>query len=412
MKTLFKFLVLGTLLTTFGALSAFAQEKDLATLFEEFKQQRKAPCGQRDTALATGKTILEKFGNDTDNAEVIKFVRDNVGKIEKEDPACKQSTAQASAYNDSYKAKDWPKFISTSKEIITREGDSPLGFDVMLTLVSVGYNRSAVDKNDAFSNDTLNYAKIALQKLNAGTSSKTYGVFEPFKTKESAQSWMNYIIGYYTNKAAATDPTKKKEALGYFYKSTLIGMDNKNDVSIYTNIGTWYFDEAATLDKKYRDIRAANNNTETDEAKGYLALARGYADRGIDAFGRARQIAIANKATPKAIEAINKTLTDLYKFRFNIAATAPTPDLEKYVSALIAKPMPDPSTDVTPVIEEVKPATTTTSTTTTTPATNAATTNTTKTPATTKDTPATNTATTTKPTTPVKKPVTKKKGTR
>ena len=290
----------------------------------------------------------------------------------------------------------------------------------MLTLVSVGYNRTAIDKLDTYNNDTLNYAKIALQKLNSGTTSKTYGVFEPFKTKENATSWMNYIIAFYTERAAATDPAKKKEALAYFYKSTQTGTENKSDVQIYTKIGDYYFTEAAKLDKEYRDIRAANNNTETDEAKAKLALARGYADRGIDAFGRAKQIAIQNKATQKVIDAIGKTLTDLYKFRFNIAPTAPTPDLEKYVSDLLAKPMPDPATDVTPVIEEEKPVTTTTSstttpttTTTTTPvSTTTPTTKPTTTTTTTKPTTTTNTATTTKTTTPVKKPVTKKKGTR
>jgi hypothetical protein len=421
MKTLFKTLVLGTFLTTLGAVSTFAQDgTELEALFTRYKTERKAACGQRDAALATAKSILA-FGTSTDpkiqeiaklNEEVINYVKTDSAKIATGDPVCKRNDL----YNTSYKAKDWAKFIPVSKEIIASEGDSALGFDVMLTLVSVGYNRTAVDKLDTYNNDTLNYAKMALQKLNSGKTSEKYGVFEPFKTKENATSWMNYIVGFYTNKAAATDPNKKKEALAYFYKSTQTGTENKNDVSIYTNIGDYYFTEAAKLDKEYRDIRAANNNTETDEAKAKLALARGYADRGIDAFGRARQIATANKATPKVIEAINKTLTDLYKFRFNIAPEAKTPNLETYVSGLLSKPMPDPATDVTPVIEEVAPATTTTtsSTTTTTPATNAATTNGTTKAATTtsKETPATNTATTTKTTTPVKKPVTKKKGTR
>jgi hypothetical protein len=407
MKTLFKFLVLATLLTMLGVVSAFAQEETLETAFNRYKVERKQPCGQRDAALTTGKMIIEKFGSDELNKEVIDYVKKDSDKIAKEEPVCKRNAA----YNKAYTDKDWPKFVPISKEIIAQEGDAALGFDVMLTLVSVGYNRSVVDKIDTYNNDTLNYAKMALQKLNSGATSKNYGVFEPFKTKENATSWMNYIIGFYTNKAAASDPTKKKEALGYFYKATQTGTENKNDVSIYTNIGTWYFDEAARLDKEYRDIRAANNNTDTDEGKAKLALARGYADRGIDAFGRARQIATANKATPKAIEAINKTLTDLYKFRFNIAPEAKTPNLESYVSGLLSKPMPDPSTDVTPVVEEVAPTTTTTSTTTT-PATNAATTSNTTKPAASKETPAANTATTTKTATPVKKPVTKKKGTR
>ncbi len=418
MKTLFRVLALGMLLTTLGVISGFAQEPDLETLFTKFKTERKAACGQRDAATATGKLIIEKFGADVDNQPVITYVKEQVALFEKEDPSCKLFAA----YDTSYKAKDWAKFVSVSKEIMAKEGDSPLGFDVMLTLVSVGYNQTALAKVDTYNSDTINYAKMALQKLEANKPSQgKYGVFLPFKSKENAQSWMNYILGFYANRAAANDMAKKKEALAYFYKSTMVGTDNKSDVSIYTDIGDYYFTEAARLDKEYRDIRAANNNTETDEAKAKLGLARGYADRGIDAFGRARKVATENKATKKTpdeiakaqkvIDGISKTLTDLYKFRFNLAPTAPTPDLDKYVSNLLAKPMPDPATDVTPVVEEVAPTTTTTtSTTSTMPATNTAATTTTTKPAATT-TPAANT-TTNKTTTPAKKPVTKKKGTR
>jgi hypothetical protein len=406
MKTLFKVLVLAILLTAFSALT-FAQEPDLATLFEKFKGEAKAACGQRDAALVTGKLIIEKFGADELNKDVIAFVKKKMAAIEKEDPRCKLNDR----YNNAYKTKDWANFFTASKEIMAAEGDSPLGFDVLLTNASVGFNRADVDKIDTYNADTLNYAKTALQKLDAGKTTPTFGVFEPFKTKESAQTWMNYIVAYMMYEKM----NQKKEALPYYYKATQIGTEKKNEVAIYIKIGKFYLDEAARYDGEYRKAHAAdkaNNVEDTEETKKLLGLGRANADRAIDAFGRARKFAIDNKAAKAAIDDYTKTLADLYRFRFNLAPDAKTPDLEPYVSGLTSKPMPNPATEITPVVEEVKPAatTSTTPTTPTTPTT-ATTTKPTTTPTTTT-TKETTTATTTKPKTPVKKPVTKKKGTR
>ncbi len=346
MKTLFKVLVLGILMTAFAALT-FAQDgPTLADLFDKFKIERKAACGERDAALATGKLIIEKFGDDELNKDIIDYVKKQVAIIEKDDLPCKRFNR----YNKDYKDKNWSDFFAVSKEIMSIEGDSTLGFDVLITLTSVGYERTALDKLDTYNNETINNAKSVLQKIEAGKTSKSYGTWVPFNSKENTQSWMNYILGFYTLRAAANDPSKKKDALAYFYKSTQVGNDNKNDVSIYTQIGDYYFSEAAKLDEKYRGIRAANNNTDNDESKAVLGMARGYADRGIDAFARARKISIDNKAKQTQIDAISKTLSDLYKFRFNIAPDAKTPDLEMYVSGLLTKLMPDPATDVTPVL--------------------------------------------------------------
>ncbi len=433
MKTLFKVLVLGILLTAFSALTFAQDANELATLFEKFKTEAKAPCGQRDAAMATGKTIIEKFGADELNKDVIDYVKKKMADFEKTEPRCKL----IESYNASYRAKDWNKFMSLSKELLAQESNTPLGLDIALTMVSVGYDQ-AVAKVDTYNNDTLNYAKQAIQKIEGGTGSQTgnFGTYNGFKTKtfpdgkNNSLNWMNYVLGYVNfYRLGATDPAKKKEALPYFYKVTQIPGENQKEISLYTNIGNWYFDQAAELDKKYRDLRAANNNTDTDESKAVLGMARGYADRAIDSFARARKVAQENKATPKVLEAISKTLTDLYKFRFNIAPDAKTPDLENYVSGLLTKPMPDPATDITPVVEEVKPTPTTT-TGTTPPTTTPSTTTTTPKPTTTTKQPTTTnvkqptsstttnstteatTATTTKPKTTVKKPVTKKKGTR
>jgi len=407
MKTLFKVLALSVLVTAFSTVT-FAQEEDLATMYARFRTEIKAKCGERSAALATGKTIIEKFAADPLNGDVIKYVRDKVAAIEKEDPACRRSDA----YNKAFETKNWANFFTAGKEVISAEGpNSPLALDVMLDLVSVGYDRAALDKVDTYNADTMTFAKTALERLNAGTASSTkkYGAWLPFETKEAAQSWMNYIIGWQMyNKL-----NQQKEALTYFYKASQIGTAKKNDTTIYTNIGKFYFDEAVRLDTEYRDKRKANNNEDNDETKALLALARGTADRASDAFGRAYKIASQDPKLATLKTNIAKTLSDLYKFRFNLA-DAKQADIDKYVNDLVAKPMPDPAVAVTPVVEVTPTTTTTTSTTSTTlNTTNAAATSTTPTPAATtnsgKTTPATKT--TTKTTTTVKKPV-KKKGTR
>jgi hypothetical protein len=417
MKTLLKVLVLGLLLTAFSAL-AFAQDNgpDLATLFEKFKTEAKAKCGERDAALVTGKEIVDKFGADELNKDVIEFVKKKMADIEKTDPRCKLETR----YDTTYKAKNWPEFLNVSKQILAMEGDTPLGLDILLTQVSVGYDRGATDA------DSISNAKLVLQRVDAGKASKTgnWGVFEGFKTKDfpqgkdNVQGWMNYIIGT----TMYNKLNQKKEALPYLYKVTQINNEKKNETWLYTSIGQYYFEDAAKIFEKYTEMRKANNNEDTDETRAILGLARGTADRAADAFGRAYKIA-ADAATKDPAKAqlkttIAKTLTDLYKFRFNLA-DAKQADVDKYVSELTAKPMPDPATDVTPVVVE-KPATSTTSTTSTTPAT--PTTNTKATTTTpvkqpmsstaTTSTTDTTTATTTKPATTVKKPAPKKKGTR
>ncbi len=414
MKTLFKVLVIGILLTAFSALT-FAQDKPaLADLFEKFKTEYKAPCGQRDAALVTGKQIIDLYGSDELNKDVIALVKKRMDTINSTDPDCKRNDR----YNAAYKAKNWADFFAVSKEIIAAKGDSPLSLDIMLTLVSVGYNRVSVDKIDTFNTDTFNYAKMALQKLDAGQNPEKFGtppayqwgVFEPFKSKENAQSWMNKIIGYLMYEKM----NQKKEALTYLYKATQIGTENKDDVPTFINVGNYYFDEASRYDTLYRESRKANNNEDNDETRKLLGLARANADRGMDAFGRAVKAA----KTPVQKTGLTKTLTDLYKFRFNLAPDAKTPDLDRYVTDLNSKPMADPASEVIPVVIEVKPATTPTTPTTTKPETTTTpvtpkpttTTPTTKKPAMTDSTEST--TTTPKPKTPVKKPATKKKGTR
>ena len=404
MKTLFKVLALSILLTAFSAL-AFAQDKPaLDTLYAQFRTELKVKCGDRSAALATGNKIVELYGTDEINKEVIDFVKGKVTEIKEKDPVCKREDAYVAAV----KTKNWNEVFTTGEVIVNAEGDSPKGLDVKLDLVQVGFDRT-LEKNDAFNGKTLAYAKSALDAINAGkpSNSKAYGALFQFKTKEEALSWLNYYVGWLMyNKTS-----QKKEALPYLFKAAQVGTAKKNDTSIYTNIGSYYFDEAGRLYTEYTDKLKANNNEPNDEIKNLLGLARGTADRALDAFGRAYNIVKNDTAKAALRTSIADTLVKLYKFRFQLTE-AKQADIDKYVADLVAKPMPDPATAVTPVVEAAPTTATTSTTSTTLSPNNAATVNETPTSATTtgKTTPTTKT-TTTKTTTTVKKPV-KKKGTR
>ena len=401
MKTLFKVLALSTLLTA-SAVLTFAQDEKptLEALYAQFRKEAPKKCGGRSAGLVTGKKIIELYGNDEPNKDVIKFVRDRMAEIEKEDPVCERENAYIAAFN----AKNWNDVFKTDEVIINAEGDNPKGIDIRLDLVQVGYDRAYGEKNDAFNAKTLALAKSTLDAINAGKTSNSgkYGAFAQFGTKEAAQSWLNYIIGwqmYYKM-------NQQKEALPYLYKATLVSNEKKNDTTIYTNIGKFYFEEAARLYDEYTAKRKANNNEDNDETKALLALSRGYADRASDAFGRAYIIAKADPKLKTLQTNIAKTLTDLYVFRFQVPSAKQT-DIDAYVNGLTSKTMPDPATPVTPVVEATPTTTTTSTTSTSLNTTNAAATSATPTPAATTN--SSKTTPTTKTT--VKKPV-KKKGTR
>lgn len=413
MKTLLRVFAVTVFLTTVGIISANAQDEkcpDLAACFELFKAELNKPCGSRDKAVEYGQYIAEKFKDDADNAELVKKIAARAAKIKEEDRICKRNAA----YNDTYKAKRWDDFFGISKEIMNDPAttDKGLVLDLMLTHVSTGFDRAA-EKNDAYNNDTLMYAKTALLNIEAGQLSKSakWGVFAPFSSKENAVSWMNYTIGFINYyRLGESNPAKKDEAISYFFKASQVG-EKKTDPYVYREIGIWYASKATDLFAEYQKIVDANNKTATDEAKAKLALARAYADRAIDAFGRAQKLATDAKLKTD----ITESLTEFYKFRFN----GKTEGLDKYVADMVAKPMPDPSSTVVPVVEEPAPTTTgETTTTTTVPTVKTATAPTTATKpvtapaATTVKAPTPAATTSTKPAATVKKPAQRKKGTR
>lgn len=293
------------------------KQYSLETLFDKFKTAQKSACGQRNLAIAIGKKILFLHSNDELNQDVIKYVKLKVPIFEKEDRICIRNAD----YDNSYKTKNWRWFFIISKEIIEEEKDKPLALDVMLTLVSVGYNRAAVDDDDTYNDDTIDYAKKAIELIESGmTTQMRWGVYEPFKSREDALKWSNYIIGYlyyYRLK-------EKKKALAYFYKLTQYNPEYLFGSAIYQAAAIYYFNREPGMASSL----AINKFVTT--AMGYTVQPVGEENNSADESAKIDEMV-----------GLYKKLVDLYKMRFNLEPGENVNSLEDYIQKLINRPLPD-----------------------------------------------------------------------
>lgn len=297
----------------------------LENLYEKFKIARKSDCGQRAEAVRLGTLIIEKFGNDPINQEIIQYVKNQTAKIEQEEESCNFKKQPP---------RNRAEFIKLSKKIIEKESDSLLALDVMLTLVSVGYEHSVIEKDDTFIRETLFYAETAIKKIESGQISKTWGVFAPFKTKENALGWMNYIIGWIKfNKL-----NNRKEAFSYLYKAVQFDGELSRTWAVYQVIANYYFDFLGSNIELWKE-----ENLET---------AKGYTDRALIFLAKGYELAVENKAAKEHTDFIYFQLSNLYKYRFNIAANEKAEGLENFLNVLTSQPIPDLNSPVVPIFEE------------------------------------------------------------
>ena len=434
MKTIFRVLTLGFLMSAVPAASVFAQDvcaevEAQQALYKQFTDNipsntAKKTIDERKVAIQAGKQYVEKYGACKDSEQIVSYLKTNLPAMEKaiNDEQAKQATgALYTRFDKAIDAANTTEIFSSGKEILAKEPDF---VDVTIAMASAGFDQSVANPPvDTFSNDTITYSKMAIQQIEANKASKTqnYGVkkysykTDKFAGRENALGLMNYNIGYILYyRQGKTDPSKKKEALPYFYKATQYNAFSKTDPFVYQTIGAWYLDEAIKLDAKRSEILKANENKETDESSAIFAMSKGYVDRAIDAYARAYKLASAPGGDVKRKDALYAKLKELFAFRYE----GKTENIDNFVAGVMNNPMPDPTTEPTPV-KEATPTTTTTSgggsasamtSDTTSENTAAMAKPAAKTAATTTTKAATNGAATTKAA--VKKPAPKKKGTR
>ncbi len=443
MKTIFRVLMLGVMTAATGAASVFAQDvcteiEAKQALYKQFTDNipsntAKKTIDERKTAVQAGKQYVDKYGACADDKQIVDYLKANVPAMEKRITDEEGIAAKGDLYkrfDAEIDASNVNGVFSSGKAILAKE---PEFLDVTLTLANSGFDQ--VEKNptvNTYNEDVLTYSRTGLQQIEAGKISQTkgYGAKQySYKTdkypdgKNNALGALNYNIGYIMYYRQGKDnPAKKKEALPYFYKSTQYNSFAKNFPLVYQTIGAWYLDEAIRMDGERQKKITEAGDKDTDETIAMLGMQKGYADRAIDAYARAYSLAKADPKNKPYADTLYTKLKELYNFRYN----GKTDGIDQFVATVMSKPMPAPTTEVTPVTEAVPATTTTTSgaakqstmtsddtSTSATDTTDRGKATTTKTSVTTdtKTTPS-GTTTTAKPKTVVKKPTPKKKGTR
>ena len=368
MKSIFRFLVLGAAATTFavaGANSAYAQDvcADVdaqKAVYERFTANYSGTTlEQRKAAVTAAKEYLEKYGNCADSAQQNDYFKkylpaaeEYIRKTEGAAADAAKTKAMYDRFNNSLAAKNWDELYPAGKEVLANEKDPKTQLDVTILLGSIGLDE-AVKGNDKYNADTVKYALEAIQRIESGATSENYGVANKgvgiqYKNakfsdgKNNALGWLNYTVGY----IKYSREKNKKDALPYLFKATQYNSAPKGFPEVYALIGQWYLDEIGRLETD-RDAKVkAANNVDTDETKAIYALQKGYAQRASDAFARGYKLIGTTPA--------EKSQKDTYYARTKLAYeihNGKADGMDAYIASVASKPMPNPTTEVTPVVE-------------------------------------------------------------
>nr|MBA3352071.1 hypothetical protein [Blastocatellia bacterium] len=249
MKTIFRFLSTGVLsaaLLAVGAVAGYGQDVcadvDAQTaVYTKFTGiYLKKSVADMETALATGKEFLEKFGACESLAEQVKFVKPHVERIEKALPLAKkgaQLDPLFTRFDAGINTDNGDEIYSAGKAILAIDTDN---INIMVPLGVAGLYQS-YNNNPKYADDTIRYAKMAIAKLKAGTpaikknkaGADVYGALKYEFTKEHAIDEMSYAIAnltYYAKKDRAG-------ALPLYYEIAQTSTRYKDDPRVYQTIG-------------------------------------------------------------------------------------------------------------------------------------------------------------------------------
>ena len=376
MKTIFRFLNAGALTVAILALGAVAGlgqdncgdvdgQNALYTEFTaNFQKTKAADLADIKKAANSGKAFLEKYGSCEPVKEQADYVRPWVPKLEERIKRIENDLVMGplfARFDNSIKTDNAAELYSAGKEILAKE---PQNYNIIVPMGIVGWDLAAKGTN-TYADDALRYAKMGLDGIKSGAAkpkknaagNDAYGALKYEFTRDQAITELTYAVGYLTY----YHKKDKKAALPYYYDLAQTGR-TKDEPRIYATIGNYYIDEAAPIvDEITKLVQQLNSTTEETakadlekQVKGKIALFNGYAERAMDALGRAREK--ATKPADKSLkDSLQKQLQALYEKRFPEKKDG----METYIATTIKNPMPNPTTPVAPV-SDPEPATTTT----------------------------------------------------
>ncbi len=241
-----------------------------------------------------------------------------------------------------FNKKDYTKGFEIGKAVLAEE---PENLKVMLDLAYAGF-AAANAKNDAFSADAINYARKAMQLIEAG---KVPEKWEPYLGRDDALAYLNNIIGSLT---VQKNPT---EALPYLIKVAQYESKLKKLPFTYGIIGAAY--EAGPYAKLSADYKTAfGGKDESPESKLALDNINQVVDRMIDAYARGVALSGTDPANQASKTSWMESLSTWYKYRHNQSDAG----LNEMIAGILAKPLPPVPTPIT-ALPTATPASTPTS---------------------------------------------------
>jgi hypothetical protein len=318
------------------------------------------------SAATFGKEYLEKYGTCEPTKEVADWVKAQMPTWEKrikDIEADSKVKALDAKFTAGLKASNWDDAFAAGRELSTMFPDKSL--NIVIPLGAVGLYES-YKKNPKYADESLRFAKLAVEKMKAGEASinNQFGVFPyAYGNKEDAMSEMTYAIAHITYH----DKGDKKAALPYYYEVAQMAGRNKTEPRVFVTVGGYYLDEAKKIADQIQPMVTEYNAEATTverkieldkEIKAKEAVYKAYEERALDAFGRAHKVAKDGTAAEKQYRAtLYKTLQDIYKSRFG-----KTDGMDSWIATTVAKPLPNPNSEVTPVADPTEADTTTSST--------------------------------------------------
>ena len=380
MKTIFKTLGFGAVMAAvlaIGGITVFAQDacNDLDAI-NALDAKIRADYPKPETkkaAIDEGKQYLEKYGNCEVTKDFSGWLKGRIPVWEK-DVAIGDTLAGQKALHDKFDAgftsKNYDDSFAAADQYIAKYPDDPSNISLMVTLGLLGPQQT-VAKNTKFNANSEKYAKMAIDRLKSGNAvakkNGKYGFQIECENKDECISGLTYGIAYmnyYGN-------NNKQAALPYYYEVTKLPGAYKSNPYVYGTIGDYYFDTVLKLKdeviklqteaKDFANKPPAADATEDVKKKfeadvdakiaavnAKTALLNGYLERDLDAYSRAYSMAKNSPQDKQYAENIYKKLQGLYTARFPNQQQG----LDTWIASAVAKPFPDPTSEVTPVSDD------------------------------------------------------------
>ncbi|HET7288084.1 MAG TPA: hypothetical protein VFI71_11455 [Pyrinomonadaceae bacterium] len=263
-------------------------------------------------AIQAARDYLQKYQKDKD--EYVDYIQKWIRAYE--------SDERKDALPGLINQKNFADAFATGAKILAEE---PNNLRVQIDLGYAGY-LAASAKNEQFNTTALDYARKAIQQIEAG---KAPAEWAPFKGRDDTLAYLHYAVGFLTLK---TDPSAAIDSL---LKAAQLESDIKKTPSTYYFLAVAY--EAGPYKTLSGDYQAKYaNKPETPESKAALERLNVVMDRIIDAYARAIAAAGTDPKTQQNRTDWTAKLSTYYKFRHEGSDAGMT----EFIAAALQKPLP------------------------------------------------------------------------